>query len=263
MNTLGTLGQRIANARNYKKISQDALAKEIGITKRIIIEYESGKIEPKLSTILKIADACGVSSIWLIFGTNQMLQKTEDKNNILTDLAHDIYKKSTILKKVDLMTDKFQELNSQLEDEINILNLISKIGIDLNQQHGWARLLSVFANAFMLKDDKQQLKAKIISKVLNSLPNPTSPDGAKEQLIDAFQNIKRDFTDLSDVFFATFLADFENRKQELIKLVSENFDDLDAYTFLVRRQQVFEKICEIVGFKKDGIVKQEKLDNLK
>ena len=54
------LGYKIKFERGKQKISQLELALKTGLTTRIVSRIECGTIDPKLSTLIKIADALGV-----------------------------------------------------------------------------------------------------------------------------------------------------------------------------------------------------------
>ncbi len=47
--------------RRERKLSQDALAKSVGVTQQCVSEWERGRIEPTLSYLWKLADLFGVS----------------------------------------------------------------------------------------------------------------------------------------------------------------------------------------------------------
>lgn len=54
------LGYKIKFERGKQKISQLELALKTGLTTRTVSRIECGTIDPKLSTLIKIADALGV-----------------------------------------------------------------------------------------------------------------------------------------------------------------------------------------------------------
>ena len=62
-----TLGERIKDARKKKGLTQDDLAKMLGITFAMIGQYERGERNPKRETLQRIADALGVN-IGELFG---------------------------------------------------------------------------------------------------------------------------------------------------------------------------------------------------
>jgi transcriptional regulator with XRE-family HTH domain len=66
-----TFGERLKQARKAKALSQSALAKKAGISQSIISDAEKGKyLSSKASP--QIADALGVSAIWLATGKGPM-----------------------------------------------------------------------------------------------------------------------------------------------------------------------------------------------
>lgn len=60
-----TLAQKIANARYEAKLTQDELANACDVTKRSIAFYESGEKRPRINTMIKLANALGVSVKYL------------------------------------------------------------------------------------------------------------------------------------------------------------------------------------------------------
>ena len=54
-------GELLKNERLNRKLSQESLAKAIGITQAQISYYESNKNEPSISVCEKIADFYGIS----------------------------------------------------------------------------------------------------------------------------------------------------------------------------------------------------------
>ena len=66
------LHNRIFQARNNAKLSQEELSKALKIGKRTLIDYEKGESEPKASTLLSIAENCNVDEWWLLTGKGEM-----------------------------------------------------------------------------------------------------------------------------------------------------------------------------------------------
>jgi len=56
------LGENLKKVRTKKKLSQGALARLLEIDKGYISNIESGKKNPTLATIQRLADALGVSA---------------------------------------------------------------------------------------------------------------------------------------------------------------------------------------------------------
>lgn len=73
------LQNRILQARNHAKFSQEELSKALKIGKRTLIDYEKGESEPKASVLLAIAENCNVDGWWLLTGKGEMIPNTVPK----------------------------------------------------------------------------------------------------------------------------------------------------------------------------------------
>ncbi|MCI9402535.1 MAG: helix-turn-helix transcriptional regulator [Oscillospiraceae bacterium] len=62
---MSIFSERILALRDERKLSQAALAKEVGITSRTYQRYEAGEREPLMSTLVRMADFYGVSMDYL------------------------------------------------------------------------------------------------------------------------------------------------------------------------------------------------------
>lgn len=60
-----TVGERIKEARLAANMTQADLAERLGVAYQNIGQWESGKRNPKSDTIFKIAEALGVSWVWI------------------------------------------------------------------------------------------------------------------------------------------------------------------------------------------------------
>ena len=63
-------GDRIAQLRERKGMTQEELAGSIGITRAALSHYEKNRREPDYKTLSKIADYFKVSIDWIIRGNN-------------------------------------------------------------------------------------------------------------------------------------------------------------------------------------------------
>ena len=94
-----TLGQRIADLRKKKKISQNVLGKRAGTSGDIIGRYERDEVKPSIEIASKIADELDTSLDFLMGKTEVELDKSiinrvvaiqnlpsEDKQHILYTL---------------------------------------------------------------------------------------------------------------------------------------------------------------------------------
>lgn len=71
---------KIKNLREENKLTQQDIADLLNTSKQTISNYESGKNEPNLSTVVAIADYFGVTVDYLVGRTNS---KTGIPNSVL------------------------------------------------------------------------------------------------------------------------------------------------------------------------------------
>ncbi len=63
-----TFAQRIRQAREYSDITQVQMAKSLNLARQTYLDIESGKTEPKVSTLMIIAELTSRSVNWLVYG---------------------------------------------------------------------------------------------------------------------------------------------------------------------------------------------------
>lgn len=57
----GIIGKRIKELRNIRNLNQHQVAQELQVSRQMYSSYESGKREPDLQTVVKIANYFGIS----------------------------------------------------------------------------------------------------------------------------------------------------------------------------------------------------------
>lgn len=87
----GIIGSRLREARNMAKLTQEQLAEKVGIGTTYLSDIERGAKSPSLSLFIKIVDALGVSSDFILRGEIEA-----GKNCIYDDIT----------KKLDGLTPK-------------------------------------------------------------------------------------------------------------------------------------------------------------
>jgi transcriptional regulator with XRE-family HTH domain len=73
------LGERIIAVRRKLGLSQREFAERIGVSRNVVIRYESGRSRPRVETLDRIGKVGGVSSEWLLQGNSQQLVRGEDR----------------------------------------------------------------------------------------------------------------------------------------------------------------------------------------
>lgn len=59
---------RIRQAREYRDITQVKMAQHLNLARQTYLDIESGKTEPKVSSLVKIAEITGRPLNWLVYG---------------------------------------------------------------------------------------------------------------------------------------------------------------------------------------------------
>lgn len=102
------IGNKIKEARLAKKMTQDELAKQLGISKNAISNYENGVSTPKLELLVSLMNALGVDANY-IYGTgsgdNDSLRLTPpERSLILAYRRADTGTRAAVEKLLDLNT---------------------------------------------------------------------------------------------------------------------------------------------------------------
>ena len=61
-------GRRLAERRVALGLTQEELARRMGVSRASLVSWESGKFEPGLVRIRRLAHEIGVTPCWLAFG---------------------------------------------------------------------------------------------------------------------------------------------------------------------------------------------------
>lgn len=94
------VGNRIRALRKTKKLSQDELANEVGVSRKFLSNIENGNRNFKCDTLMKLAEALDTSEMYLLHGTEiekieyscDILQLLEGRTTKEVDLACRILK---------------------------------------------------------------------------------------------------------------------------------------------------------------------------
>lgn len=97
------LGERIANLRNGKKLSQQELAAKLFLTDKTISSWEKNRTEPSIEMIIKLSEILDCSASYLIYG-----------DVIKNDIELEI--------KIKLTEEEFKDLEYFLRRNAEVLN---------------------------------------------------------------------------------------------------------------------------------------------
>lgn len=92
---MSDLGKRIKLLRAEKNISQEELAKKVGVHTNHLSRYERDLTSPSIDVVIKMAEALDVSIDFLIFGN--MKPQLSDRDLV------------SLFSKIELLTDRQKE----------------------------------------------------------------------------------------------------------------------------------------------------------
>lgn len=112
-----TIGDHIKKARKSKGLTQEELAKLLGVTFAMIGQYERGERNPKKETIQRIADALNVNVGELIYGADIKLEKPIKEYNLDELCKLEDKNPSDLSDEESAALEKFRSETSQLFEE--------------------------------------------------------------------------------------------------------------------------------------------------
>nr|WP_086937723.1 helix-turn-helix transcriptional regulator [Thaumasiovibrio occultus] len=65
------IAARIRDAREWQNITQVAMAKNLDVARQTYLDLETGKTEPRISVLLKIAELTQRPISWFLYGDNE------------------------------------------------------------------------------------------------------------------------------------------------------------------------------------------------
>lgn len=93
---MSKIGSRIKDLRNEKNMTQEQLAQQLHVTRQAVSSWETGKTQPDIETLTKLASAFGVSAEELIYGESKkkfyILPKREGEHPMFENIAQKIKK---------------------------------------------------------------------------------------------------------------------------------------------------------------------------
>lgn len=76
-NSKSRIAAKIREAREWKEITQVGMAKTLGIARQTYLDLESGKTEPRISTLVEIAQLTGRPLTWFVFDDEEKVMGDE------------------------------------------------------------------------------------------------------------------------------------------------------------------------------------------
>ncbi|EOY8363432.1 XRE family transcriptional regulator [Salmonella enterica subsp. salamae] len=156
------INDRIREARSIAKMTQDALAKRLKLTKSTISQWESGMTTPNGKNLINLAEALNVSPEWLLTGVAPGTKEVTP--NARVEGGFSVWDSATPLEDDEVEIPFYQEVE---------LSAGNGNYVDLNRSGGKLR----FARSTLRKAGVDATCAACVSIHGNSM-EPVLPDGA-------------------------------------------------------------------------------------
>ncbi|MFW2589917.1 helix-turn-helix domain-containing protein [Sagittula sp. SSi028] len=117
---VATLGDRLAAARDAQGMTQEALAKRLGLKVKTVQTWENDLAEPRANRLQMLAGILNVSMMWLINGEGEGVTAPED-GALSADVSALFLELRTlraqIVQKADKMAQIEKRLRAKLKEE--------------------------------------------------------------------------------------------------------------------------------------------------
>ncbi|WP_087023622.1 helix-turn-helix transcriptional regulator [Thaumasiovibrio subtropicus] len=113
--TRAEVAARIRDAREWQNITQVAMAKSLDVARQTYLDLETGKTEPRISVLLKIAELTQRPISWFLYGDNEQGLDQVERDDIqrmlqlLSELPRDM--RQTLLKQNIQLFNYLNEYN--------------------------------------------------------------------------------------------------------------------------------------------------------
>lgn len=158
-----TFGERMAEARKEKGLTQKELAHKLNVSPMRISHYESDNREPDISTIKKISSALEVRPDWLLGLSDKKITANNDDDLSIADkrIKVDDRLLDALQAQVTLLSDRLAKSDEQLaikDEQLNVKD-IQIAEKDRQRANADARLQEAHVLAKNVQDKLPQLAA--------------------------------------------------------------------------------------------------------
>ena len=115
---VATLGDRLAAAREAQGMSQETLAKNLGVKLNTLEKWEDDMSEPRANKLSMMAGILNVSMVWLITGEGEGVGNPEDDTPLSADLSEILSEMRTLRMQIKARTDKLGQLEKRLRQAL-------------------------------------------------------------------------------------------------------------------------------------------------
>lgn len=230
------LSERITNARNFAKLTQEELAFKINISRRSLQILENEKTDPKISTILKIAEKCNINPCWLLTGRGSMIK--DDPIKHISDSTITLFIEATRLAtneaeiaemhRIFILRKQLLKIKEYVRNE----GILDKLILNRLENLKFLRILTrslsdardSFKNEKLTLANAKEMMKKIINdyelRLVKDILDNAITQSTKQNLVNWID------TDLDDLSCFIFLSDFD----VTIKAIRDTLNSIDQLT---------------------------------
>tara|TARA_B100000700_G_C14762189_1_gene722695 strand:+ start:383 stop:766 length:384 start_codon:yes stop_codon:yes gene_type:complete len=109
---IATLGDRLAGAREANRLTQNELAKSLGVKVATLKNWEQDVSEPRANKLSMVAGLLNVSVMWLLNGEGEGVDNPDDFREAtkeMTDMLVEIRKLKMVLKNSSVQLGKLEK----------------------------------------------------------------------------------------------------------------------------------------------------------
>jgi transcriptional regulator with XRE-family HTH domain len=118
-NETATFGDRVAAARAARGLSQQDMAKKLGVKLKTAHGWEDDISEPRANKLQMLAGLLNVSIMWLLTGEGDGLSDARDRESLPTDIDEILTELRRTRAQYARLTDKLGRLEKRLQKALN------------------------------------------------------------------------------------------------------------------------------------------------
>ena len=119
MSEIILLGERIANARSERGLSQQELANQLGIKKSNLEQWESGKTAPRANHMNQLAGVLNVPLLWLMGGSDMPPSTMGPDSQETTGLEGRLMRAERLVQELEQIIGELRRETELVQQRIN------------------------------------------------------------------------------------------------------------------------------------------------
>lgn len=173
---------RLKEARNNVGLTQEQLAKKLGLAKSTITGYEKGTSEPNMITVKHLMDILKVDANYLwqdeMTGSTSLIVSSDEWNHIKKLRTLDVYGKKAVNSVLDI---EYERCNYETEIAEEPMAYIPRVYYSQGASAGYGEYLidGMDASEIMIPDTPKNRKSDYVINVDGDSMEPTFSDGDK------------------------------------------------------------------------------------